>query len=340
MKFSTTALLAGSVAILAGTVSAETFNIQTSFNAGDFSTKYLTDNWLPKIKEMTDGRVEVVLSPNSAVVPARETQEAIAAGVIDGDWTSASYFVGVEPAYGLLGDLISGYDTPEQMMGFCRDGGGVELLQKAADTITGGEVTVVACGPYSREALASREPIRTFEDLKGKKIRAPEGMASAVFQAAGASPVNIPFSEVFGALEKGIVDAADASAYVNNDATGMQDVAPFPLYPGIHSMPNMQFTVNTEKWETLSEEDQTALRDWWYSAQSAMRDEVHKLDQELAARDDATDKIEVIDWSQESRDKLREVARGQWAEYAKQSPIAQEAYDAHIAYMKTIGLLK
>lgn len=340
MKFTTAALLAGSVSLFAATANAETFNIQTSFNAGDFSTQYLTETWLPVIKERTEGRVEVILSPNSAVVPARETQEAIAAGVIDGDWTSASYFVGVEPAYGLLGDLISGYDTPAQMMGFCRDGGGVELMQKAADVITGGEVKVVACGPYSREALPSRVPIRTFEDLQGKKIRAPEGMASAVFQAAGASPVNIPFSEVFGALEKGIVDAADASAYVNNDATGMQDVAPYPLYPGIHSMPNMQFTVNAEKWEKLSEEDQTTLREWWYEAQSAMRDEVHKLDQEMAARDDATDEIEVINWAQEDRDQMREVARGQWEAYAEKSDLAKEVYDAHIAYMTQIGLLK
>jgi hypothetical protein len=47
--------------------------------------------------------------------------------------------------------------------------------------------------------------------MAGKKIRSPEGLAAAVFKAAGASPVSIPFSEVYGALEKGIVDAADAS---------------------------------------------------------------------------------------------------------------------------------
>lgn len=188
MNFAKAALLAGCATVIATVAPAETFNIQTSFNAGDFSTQYLTETWLPQIKERTDGRVEVILTPNSSVVPARDTQEAIAAGVIDGDWTSASYFVGVEPAYGLLGDLIAGYDTPEQMMGFCREGGGEALFQKAADSLTGGEVKVVACGPYSREALASRVPIRTFEDLQGKKIRSPEGMASAVFQAAGASP--------------------------------------------------------------------------------------------------------------------------------------------------------
>lgn len=340
MNFTKAALLASSVAALGTVAQAETLNIQTSFNAGDFSTKYITDNWLPKITEMTEGRITIVLTPNGSVVPARETPEAVAAGVIDGDFTSVNYFAGLEPAYAIMGDLISGYDTPEQMLGFCKDGGGEAMMQKAADAVTGGEVKVVACGPYSREALAARTPIRSFEDLKGKKIRSPEGLAAAVFSAAGASPVSIPFSEVFGALEKGIVDAADASAYVNNAATGLQDVAPFPLFPGIHSMPSMQFTVNAETWKEISEADQQALRTWWYDAMYAMAEEVSKQDKELAAKDDASDTIEVIDWSQEDRDKLRVVARQQWEEFAQKSDLAKEALDAHLSYMTAIGLFK
>jgi TRAP-type C4-dicarboxylate transport system substrate-binding protein len=334
------AVLTASVSAIASLAHAETLNVQTSFNAGDFSTQYLTDNWLPKIKEMTEGRVEIVLTPNGSVVPAKETPDAVAAGALDGDFTSVNYFSGREPAFAIMGDLISGYDTPEQMLGFCKDGGGEAIMQKASDAIAGGEVHVVACGPYSREALPARVPIKTFEDLKGKKIRAPEGLASAVFAAAGATPVSIPFSEVYGALEKGIVDAADASAYVNNDATGLHDVAPYPLYPGIHSMPSMQFTVNKAKWDELSEADQKALRDWWYDAMFAMTAEVAKKDAELAARDDAGGKIHVINWAQADRDKLREVARKQWEIYAEKSPLAKEALDANIAYMTKIGLFK
>jgi TRAP-type C4-dicarboxylate transport system substrate-binding protein len=339
MKFAAAAL-AASVSVVATMAHAETFNIQTSFNAGDFSTQYLTETWLPKIKEMTDGRIEIVLTPNGSVVPAKETPDAVAAGVLDGDFTSVNYFSGREPAYAIMGDLISGYDTPQQMLSFCKDGGGEAVMQKAADAVTGGEVQVVACGPYSREALPARVPIRTFEDLAGKKIRSPEGLAAAVFQAAGASPVSIPFSEVYGALEKGIVDAADASAYVNNDATGLHDVASYPLYPGIHSMPSMQFTINKAKWDELSPEDQTALRDWWYEAMFAMVAEVDKKDQELAARDAAGEKIEVINWAQEDRDQLREVARKQWEDYAQKSDLAKEALEANISYMTEIGLFK
>lgn len=332
--------LATTVSALASMAHAETLKVQTSFNAGDFSTQYITDNWLPKLKEMTGGRIELVLLPNGSVVPSKDTPDAVGAGALDGDFTSVNYFSGREPAYAIMGDLISGYDTPEQMLGFCHAGGGEAVMQKAADAVTGGEVHVVACGPYSREALPARVPIRTFEDLKGKKIRAPEGLASAVFAAAGASPVSIPFSEVYGALEKGIVDAADASAYVNNDATGLEDVAPYPLYPGIHSMPSMQFTINNDKWAAISPADQKAMRDWWYDSMYAMAKVVAEKDAELAARDNAGGKIHVIDWAQADRDKMRVVARKEWEKFAQKSPLAKEALDANLAYMTKIGLFK
>lgn len=68
-----------------------------------------------------------------------------------------------------------------------------------------------------------------------------------------------------------------------------------------------------------------------------MAGEVTKLDQELAARDDASDKIEVIDGAQEDRDQLRVVARKEWESYAQKSDLAQQALDAHIANVRPAG---
>ncbi|MCB8836307.1 TRAP transporter substrate-binding protein DctP [Aurantimonas sp. VKM B-3413] len=339
MRIKMLALACAVATALTAPAVAKTYTIQTSFNAGDFSTEYLTKTWLPKIKEMTDGRVEINLTPSGSVVPSKETPQAVSMGVLDGDWTSVNYFSGQEPAFAILGDLISGYDKPEQMLGFCKDGPGEKIWQKALDEIADGQVQLIGCGPYSREALPARVPIEHFADLKGKKIRSPEGLASAVFAAAGASPVSIPFSEVYGALEKGIVDAADASAYVNNAATGLNDVAPYPLYPGIHSMPSMELTLNKDAWNDLKPEDQTALRDWFYSAMADLTKVVHEQDEKLAEKDAAGGKVHVIDWPQADRDQMRKVARGEWENFAKKSELAQEALDANLAYMKTIGLM-
>ena len=97
------------------------------------------------------------------------------------------------------------------------------------------------------------------DDLKGLKMRAPEGLVQQVFAAAGASPVNLPGSEVFTSLDKGVIDAADYSVFSTNQAQGLHDVAPNPVYPGFHSMPLVEISINTAKWESLTDEQRAAI---------------------------------------------------------------------------------
>ncbi|WP_102225265.1 TRAP transporter substrate-binding protein DctP [Acidimangrovimonas sediminis] len=341
MKSITRTILAGcaAAALSAGAAQAMTVTIQSSFNANDFTMKFFTDTWLPKLAKETDGRVKMKLLPNGSVVPGNQTLDATAMGVIDGDFTSTSYFAGKEPAFALLGDLISGYDTPEQMQDFCKDDQGTKLLQEAIDKVEGaGKVKAVACGPYGKEALPARVAIPDFAAMKGKKIRAPQGLESAIFAAAGAVPVSIPFSEVFSALQKGTVDAADASVYINNAEIGIHAVAPYSLYPGISSMPSMQLTISDAKWKKISAADQKTIRSWWYDAMAALSKDVAKQSADRAKKDAADGKVHLIDWSDESRAELRKVARGQWEVFAKKSALAQKVLDADLAYMKTLGI--
>ncbi|MCG7599181.1 TRAP transporter substrate-binding protein [Halomonas sp. McH1-25] len=333
--------LASATLVMAGTAQAQQeLRIQTSFNSGDYAYQYLQENWVPKVEEMTGGDVTINLMPIGSVVPYKETLEAVGMGLLDGDLTAPAYFAGRDPAFALMGDLIAGYDKPSQFLDFCQNGGGEEVLQKAIDKVVPNRVHVVGCGPYKREALVAAKPIRSVEDLQGLKFRSPEGLAAAVFERAGATPVNIPFSEVYTSLQQGVVDAADASAYVNNDASGLHDIAKYPIYPGIHSMSSQQFTLNENTWESLSEEDQKALSQWFYDAFNDLAGAVHQQDEKLVARDKAKGDITVIDWPQEERDKFREIARGAWEDFAQKSPIAQEALNAHLEYMKAHGLLE
>ena len=338
--------LAPAVAValtMAGPALAQkTLKVQTSQSAGDFTFQYMSEEWAPKVGEMTGGELTLELLPAGSVVPYRETIDAVANGILDGDLTAVSYFAGRDPAFAIIGDLIAGYDTTDQVQTFCMLGGGKEALQAAIDEQTGGAVHVVGCGPYAKEALVSTVPIRTVEDFEGVKIRSPEGLAAEVFRRAGASPVALPFSEVFTSLEKGIVDAADASAYVNNTETGMHDIAKYPLYPGIHSMAVLQFTINNEVWEGLGEQLQTVLQVWYEAAYTDLRRYADLKDQEIVQKDiagEGTPGIEVINWPQEERDKFRQIAVGAWKDYAQQSALAQKAYEAHINFMRGIGLM-
>ncbi len=243
----------------------KTLKVQASSAPGDWAHRYMTEDWAPKLKEMTNGDLAIEVLPTKAVVPHTETMDAVANGILDGDLNAVSYFSGKDPAFAIIGDLIAGYDTVDQVRTFCMHGGGKEILQKLYDKYADGKIHVVGCGPYAKEALVSTIPIKGVDDLKGVKIRSPEGLAAEVFRRAGASPVSLPFSEVYTALEKKLVDAADASALVNNDASGMQKIAKFPIYPGIHSMAVLQFVVNKDLWDSLTKGEQTAL-EVWYSA--------------------------------------------------------------------------
>jgi len=335
---------AGLVALGASAAMAKTVvKVQTAMASGSFTLNYLNEHWVKKVEEMTAGEVTFEILPSQAVVPHREVMNAVSAGILQGDLNAVAYYAGRDPAFGLMGDLIAGYDSVEEFQMFCRFGGGREILQKLYDKYAGGKIHVIGCGPFSKEGLVAGKPIRSVADFKGIKIRSPEGMAAEVFKRVGAAPTAIPFPETYTAVEKGIVDAADASSYTNNDSLGFHKIAKFPIFPGIHSMAVLEFTINKDTWKKLGKQGQAALETWYYAAWVDMSRASDIEDRKLAARDRAGKGpagIEVVDWSKEERTKFRAIAQKVWEDYSKRSPIAKEAYDAHISFMKTYGLLK
>jgi TRAP-type mannitol/chloroaromatic compound transport system substrate-binding protein len=332
---------AGVLALAASAASAEqVWKVQTSMTAGESFYTNIQEHWLPRLAEMTGGELQIELTPVGSVVPYNETMDAISQGILQGDITSTVYFSGRSKAFAILGDLISGYETPDQIAMFCYHGGGRELIQEAFDTYAGGGVKVVGCGAIARESFTSKIPIRGIDDLEGVKVRSPEGLAAIVFERAGASTVALPASEVHTSIDKGVIDAADFSSYSMDESVGLHEIARYPIYPGIHSMPVIQFTVNKAAYDSLTPAQQTIL-DVWYRAMIAdlaMMNEI--TDRELVARDMAEDsEVEVINWSKEDRDRLREIAAEAWAEFAEGDELTQRAYEANIAFMKKIGLL-
>jgi TRAP-type mannitol/chloroaromatic compound transport system substrate-binding protein len=332
-------VVSSSIATTGAAYAGDTIKLQASSRAGDWAMQFY-QTWVDKFNAMTgpDGTKMEVL-PTQAVVPYKETIDAVANGILSGDLNAISYFTGRDQAFSILGDLISGYDTVDQMQTFCQYGGGKEILQKVYDKYTGGNTVVIGCGPYAREAFVSAIPIETIDDLEGVKLRSPEGLAAEVFKRAGASPVALPFSEVYTSLEKGLVQAADASAYVNNDASGMHKVAKYPIYPGIHSMAVLQLVMNKNAYEKMSDAEKEMLDVWYTAMNTSMRRKADLEDKRLVAEHKAGGDITVIDWAQEDRDKMRAIAVEAWEDVAAKSPLAREALDAHIAFMKQIGLL-
>jgi TRAP-type mannitol/chloroaromatic compound transport system substrate-binding protein len=328
-------LIAGS-----GTATAETWTVQASMPAGSSIFNHVSE-WAKKLSTMTGGEIDINLVPAGAVVPPTETMDAIADGILQGDFTATVYFGGRDKVFAIMGDLVAGYDTPWQYLSYCYQGGGKEIFQEAFDKYGGGNVKVIGCSPYARESFTSTIPIKGVDDLKGVKLRSPQGLAAEVFERAGAAPVGLPGSEIITSLQKGVIQAADYSSYTEDKSVGMHDIAKFPIYPGIHSMPVLHFTVNKGKWEKLSEANQLII-DVWYRA--AMMDLIQTLeisDRQLVAKDRASGgDITVIDWPQAERDKFRAIAMTAWKDFSEGSDLAKKSYDSNIRFMKELGLLK
>lgn len=312
-----------------------TFRIQSSDPAGN-TNFLLQKEWAEMVKEKTAGRIEVEMMPVGTIVAHSETQDAVAAGILDGHFTDTSYFAGRDPAFGLIANPVGAWSSPQQMYDFMNSGGGKELMNEMLEPY--GLHFVGATTP-GLEAFVSKVPLDGVDDLKGLKLRAPEGMVQKVFAAAGAAPVNLPGSEVFTALDKGVIDAADYNTFSTNQAQGLHDIALHPVFPGFHSMPLIEVSVSLEKWNALPVDLQEALTTSVVEFAEYQAKSVNERDVEAAEAAKAGGKIIVHDWPAEERAKFRAIARSQWEDAAKASPNAQKVYDTLTTYLVKNGLM-
>lgn len=318
------------------TLAAEySFKFQSSDPSGvkNFQIK---EAWADRVEKMTGGRVEIDILPVGSVVSHTETLSAIDMGVLDGHISVTGYFSGKDPAFGLIGNTVGAWSSPDQLITYIYYGGGYELMNELYEPYG---VKFIGGGATGLESFVSKVPLDSVADLEGLKLRAPEGLVQSVFAAAGASPVNLPGSEVYTGLSKGVIDAADYTVFSTNHSAGLHEIAPHPVYPGFHSLPLLEVVMDLDEWNKLPEDIQqiftTSVRDFAndISTQLAMAD-VEAVNE---AREDPS--ITLHDWSAEERKKFRAIAREQWKIYAEQSPNAQKVYESVSEFLESQGLL-
>lgn len=336
-KFCKAIVVLGCLGLFAGTakVHAQTYKFQTSDPSGSPNFAIMKQ-WSERVSEMTGGRVVIDLLPVNSIVSHTETQDAIAAGILDGHITDSSYFSGKDPAFGLIANPVGAWSDANEMLRFMEYGGGNELM---SELLASYGLHFIGAATPGLEAFVSSRPLDSVSDLKGLKMRSPEGLVQQVFAAAGAAPVNIPASEIFTSLDKGVIDAADYSVFSTNQAQGMHDVATHPVYPGFHSMPLLEVSMNKKKWDALPKDIQAILE---VSVRDFARDMVSQLIMKdlvavAAARTEGT--VTIHNWSAEERAKFRTIAKSQWAIAAKRSENAQKVYDTLTQYLVSQGLV-
>ncbi|SFO98394.1 TRAP-type mannitol/chloroaromatic compound transport system, substrate-binding protein [Cohaesibacter marisflavi] len=311
------------------------WTFQTSENTGEPQFE-IKKQWADNIEKMTQGRVNIEILPTGAVVPHNQTLDAVRSGILQGHLTDPSYFSGIDPAFSMLGNLVGAWGDPLEFLEYMKYGGGEQLYNELVEPYN---VHLIGAAATGLEAFVTKKPIRTVADLKGLKVRAPEGMVYEIFSKAGASPVNLPGSEVYTGLEKGVIDAADYTVFSTNQAQGLHQFARYPNYPGFHSLPMVAVSMNKEIWDGLPEDIKTAM-------EVATDDLAYDLVFKLKARDlDAVEEaradpnIEIIDMAPEERKKFRNIAKEEWANWAKKNELTQKVYDSVVAFLTKRNLM-
>ena len=327
---------AAAIVLTTASAFAETtkLRIQTHYGPETPSGKLLTE-WAENVEMMSNGEIDIEMFYSSSVVKSVETFDAAATGILDCDATGGAYQTGKNPAFQFVGDIMGGYATPVQQLSWLYYGGGMEAAQQLYNKY---DMQLVGWIVYGQESFASTKPIAGISDLKDWKFRSPPGMETKIFDTLGAKPVVMDFTEIFTALESGIIDGADASGIANNVGLGLYDIAKYTNFPGFHSMPSDHIACNKAVWDKMPERHQrimtVAIGD--IALKSALTFE--KMNAEAAATLRANG-VTVSAWSDEDMVEFRDTAQKTWVEFAT-TPEAQALVESHINYLTQLGLVK
>lgn len=209
-----------------------------------------------RVAELTEGKFQIQVFAAGEIVPGLQTMQAVRDNTIEMTHTSPYYFIGIDPTFAFGSVMPFGLNTRMQTS-WMWQGGGNEMLNEfyAKHNIHG-----IPCGNTGCQMGGwFRKEIKTPEDLKGVKIRIG-GYAGRVLTKLGAVPQQIAGGDIYPALEKGTIDAAEWVGPYDDEKLGFNKVAPFYYYPGWWEGNSMAaiFT-NTEKWKSLPKLYQEAV---------------------------------------------------------------------------------
>jgi len=218
-------------------------SLDTIFGAADVFAKKLSD--------MSGGKFTVSTHAAGELMPAFGVVDGVQNATIECAHTAPYYFFGKDETFALACAIPFGLNS-RQMTAWMYEGNGLKLMRefyKGYNIISfpGGNTGAQMGGWYRKE-------IKTPADIKGLKMRIG-GFAGRVLERMGGVPQNLPGGEIYQALEKGTIDAAEWVGPYDDQKLGFNKVAPNYYYPGWwEGGPQLDFMVNTKAYDALTPE--------------------------------------------------------------------------------------
>ncbi len=223
-------------------------SLDTIYGAGDHICKL--------VNEMTGGKFQIRIFAAGEIVPGLQVLDAVQNGTVECGHTAPYYYIGKDPTWA-FGTAIPFGLNARQYNAWWMFGGGDKVYNEF--TQANGVVSLLAGNTGAQMGGWYRKEIKSLEDLKGLKMRVG-GFAGQVLAKLGLVPQQIAGGEIYPALEKGTLDAAEWVGPYDDEKLGFNKVAKFYYYPGWwEGGPALHTQVNKKAWDSLPKEYQQVL---------------------------------------------------------------------------------
>ncbi|BEP47914.1 MULTISPECIES: TRAP transporter substrate-binding protein [Variovorax] len=275
------------------------------------------------VKAMSGGKFEISVHAGGELMPPFGVVDGVQNGSVEMCHTVPYYFYGKNPAFALGSAIPFGLNS-RQMTAWMMHGNGRKLMNEfyakySMVSFAGGNTGCQMGGWFRKE-------IKSVADFKGMKMRLGGGLIGEVMQKMGAVPQSLPGGEIYQALEKGTIDAAEWVGPYDDQKLGFNKVAPFYYYPGWwEGGPEVDFFINQKAMDGLSAENKAIVE---AAAAVASSDMLAKYDalNPIALKQLVAAKTKVLPFSQAMMDAAYKASLEVYAENDAKSPEWKKIY--------------
>ena len=211
----------------------------------------IASHFADSVRLASAGRLDIKPFSAGELVPAMQSFDAVSTGAaeVGHDWPG--YWKGKNEAFVALASVPFGLDA-ELYNIWLYERGGVEMMQDIYGQFNLFALPGGQCG--QEMGLSSNKRATSMEDFKGMRVRTP-GWFMDILNNLGASVSPLPGGEVYLALERGVIDAAEFSSPAINYPMGFDDITKYAIQPGVHQ-PGIQCALffNKDAYEKLPED--------------------------------------------------------------------------------------
>ncbi len=214
------------------------------YSTGPGSAKDLVQ----RIDQMSGGRLKIQFYGAGELIPAAEGFDAVSSGTVQMNYANSYFWTGKSFAAQYFTAVPFGLNF-QGLNGWMYDGGGLQLWREVYDRFN---LVPFLCGNTGVQMTGwFRKPIEKVDDLKGLKMRIP-GLAGRVYRELGVDARLLAPGDIFPALERGVIDAAEFVGPYLDRQLGLQKVAKYYYTTGWHETATAsELTINKAAWNSL-----------------------------------------------------------------------------------------